>query len=237
MPNTLKVLTSLLAAAFLAGGALAAAPTPAQRPPPPPAQGQRAPQAAQVTYYRGDPLAGGQRLTTSALTPQPGGRLFQDAPRGATFAVVSTPSGRRVVNLQEAGSQPPGPPPMPGEAGGPPEPRDGALAGEQPGAPLGERGAPGGPRGGGPQDTRRDLGGLGGALRGASRVTFYGGDPLRGGRVLQTVTLAQTPGSPDAALTRAARQARFAVVERPGERWIVDLTAAPGQPAPQAPQR
>ncbi|GMA14232.1 hypothetical protein E5F05_02650 (plasmid) [Deinococcus metallilatus] len=233
-----NILTPLLAATFLAGSAFAAGPTTAQRAlSSPPPQAQRAPQAVQVAYYRGDPLKGGQLLTTASVTPRTGGQLFQNAPGGATYAVVTTPFGRRVVNLQatQARGRPDGG--GPGDAGGS---RGGGVA--QPGSsPTGEPGHSRGPaEPGGAQGPRDRLGVLGGVLRGASSVTFYTADPLQGGRAVQTLQLSVGAGDQDAALTQAARQARFAVVERGGETLIVDLNAAPlqpGQPASQDPQR
>lgn len=69
----------------------------------------------QVTYYRGDPLNGGQRLNTVTVNPPaPAARsaagqrthpLVQNAPQGATHAVITTPSGQRVVNLNDAQAQ------------------------------------------------------------------------------------------------------------------------------------
>ena len=55
-------------------------------------------QAPQITYYRGDPLSGGTRLGTAAAGErQPGRAPFADAPQGATHALITTPSGRRIV--------------------------------------------------------------------------------------------------------------------------------------------
>ncbi|ACO47496.1 hypothetical protein DEDE109153_15480 [Deinococcus deserti] len=81
---------------------------------------------------------------------------------------------------------------------------------------------------------------LGGALRGATRVTFYNGDPLKGAQPTQTIQLTGSPESQATALNRAAQQASFAVIERPGGRVVVDLKATstqPGQPAPRTPRR
>lgn len=58
--------------------------------------------APQITYYRGDPLSGGTRLGTAAGTRQPGSAPFADAPQGATHALITTPSGRRIVDLRDA---------------------------------------------------------------------------------------------------------------------------------------
>ncbi|MFD1734406.1 hypothetical protein ACFSC4_28790 [Deinococcus malanensis] len=97
----------------------------------------------------------------------------------------------------------------------------------QPARPSGQRGTTA-PRGGA-------LNPLGGALRGATSVTFYNGDPLKGAQATQTIRLTGTRETQAAALTRAAQQASFAVVERPARRIVVDLkavTTRPGQPAP-----
>lgn len=86
---------------------------------------------------------------------------------------------------------------------------------------------------------REDRGGLGAALRGATRVTFYSADPLQGGRILRSVALGGAVPNQQPSLTEAAQGAAFAVVERPGERVIVALSgpARPDQPAaPTAPQ-
>ena len=59
-------------------------------------------QAPQITYYSGDPLSGGTRLGTAAAGEgQPGRAPFADAPQGATHALITMPSGRRIVNLQD----------------------------------------------------------------------------------------------------------------------------------------
>ncbi|WP_216322209.1 hypothetical protein [Deinococcus aestuarii] len=221
MRHAPKVLLPLLAA-LLAGGTLAAPAVATTQPGPRPAPGAQphAPQAMQVAYYRGDPLGGGQLLSRT-VTPGPGERPFQNAPGGATHAVVTTPSGQRVVALRDTRSQP-----GPGADAG--RPRQGPGAGGP------------GPNGAAPQGrsgmARQDPGVLGSALRGATRVTFYGADPLQGGRVTATITLNGTATNQEGAVAQAARQARFAVVERPGERLIVDLSAGPAQPG-QTPPR
>lgn len=227
MQSARKVLLPLLAA-LLAGGALAATPAAGRTAARTGQQAQAQPGAARtlaVTYYRGDPLNGGQLLGTRTVTPQPGERPFQNAPGGATHAVVTTPFGKRVVNLSEAQNQArPG-----GTDGRPGEGPDGAP-------PQGQRGAA---QGGATDDAARPQGNpgpLGGALRGATRVTFYTADPLQGGRAIRSVTLSGNGANQQAAITQAAGQARFAVVERPGERVVVDLSAAAGQPGRTAPQ-
>lgn len=234
MRTRLNILTPLLAATFLGASAFAATPTTAQRAAPSPAgqqqaaPQQRAPQSVQVAYYQGDPLGGGRLLQTRSVSaqggPQMGGGLFQNAPAGATYAVVTTPFGKRVVNLGDAQNRQP---PAGGPGGMPP-------GQDQPGAPMngpaGDR-APGG--NGGPQDRQGVPNALGPALRGATAVTFYSANPLNGGRALQTIRLGTSAGTQDAALQQAARQAKFAVVERPGERLIVDLSAIPARPDAQ----
>lgn len=140
MQNKKNVLTPLILATLftsVTGTAFAAttkanAPTQAQRVAPAQAgrraqgaqnqAGQQRPerQAMQVAYYSGDPLKGGQRLSTKTVTapadgPQ-GGRqegaqqganpLAQNAPKGATHAVITTPFGRRVVNLSSSQNAP-----------------------------------------------------------------------------------------------------------------------------------
>lgn len=237
MRTRLNILTPLLAATFLGASAFAATPTTAQRVAPPSAgqqqaaPPQRAPQSVQVAYYQGDPLSGGRLLQTRSVSapggPRMGGGLFQNVPAGATHAVVTTPFGKRVVNLKDAQNrQLPADGPNQGGPGGMPPGQD--QPGPPTNGPAGDR-APGG--NGGPQQDRQGTpNALGPALRGATAVTFYSANPLNGGRALQTIRLGTSAGAQDAALQQAARQAKFAVVERPGERLIVDLSAIPARP-------
>ncbi|MCP2014405.1 hypothetical protein L1280_001556 [Deinococcus sp. HSC-46F16] len=245
MRNRLNLLTPVLAAAVLVSSALAApgSANAGPRTTAPATAGQRTPttqtQAPQVTYYRGDPLQGGQRLgTTSVTTPR--GDLFQNAPAGATHAVVTTPTGQRVVALQDARNRP--------QAGQEHDGNRGTRDAQNGNADRTQRAAPSRDRAVEPRtgnqaaapQPRSDLDVLSRALQGASRVTFYTADPLNGGRVIQSITLSGNAGAPQAALTQAAQAAKFAVVERNGTREVVDLSAAAAQPeqaAPRGPQR
>lgn len=241
MRHRLTLLTPVLAAAVLASSALAAPGTANASPrgTASTAAGQRTPttqpQALQVTYYRGDPLQGGQRLGTTVTAPR--GDLLQNVPTGATHAVVTTPAGQRVVILQDARNRT-----QPGrDRDGDRAVRDAAGDRTQRGTPAGDRAAE--QRAGGQATTpqaRGTVDALGRALQGASRVTFYTADPLKGGQVIRTITLSTNAGAQQAALTQAANGAKFAVVERNGTREIVDLSATSTQPqqtAPQGPRR
>ncbi|MFC5846812.1 hypothetical protein [Deinococcus petrolearius] len=238
-----KMLTALMALTFMTGTAFAAPNTAAAQPRTPgqtqaPSQTQQRPnQAAQVAYYKGSPLGGGQLLKTVTLTAQRGDALFQNAPQGATHAVVTTPFGRQVVNLKTAQTQQK-------DRGAPDQDsRTGKAAQASRAQAPAARGADD-QRGGqqGERQTGHGDRGLGGLLRGATSVTFYAADPLKGGKATQTVRLGTDAQAQQAALTQAAKGARFAVVERGGEQVIVDLaqSAFPGgtgAAAPQGPQR
>lgn len=253
MRNQLNLLTPVLAA-VLASGALAAPGTANASPrgTTSKAAGQRTPTTQtqaptlQVTYYRGDPLQGGQRLGTTATATAPRGDLFQNAPTGATHAVITTPAGQQVVNLQDvqnrtaADQRAAGDQDRDGDRASRQE-RSGAVGQTQRAAPTADR-APEqrADRQATAPQARSTLDGLGRALRRASRVTFYTADPLKGGQVIGSVTLSGNAEAQQAALTQGVRQAKFAVVERNGTREIVDLSAAstpPQQAAPQGPQR
>lgn len=241
MRNRLNLLTPVLAAATVFASSALAAPGSASASPrtaAPATTGERTAtpqaQATQATYYRGDPLQGGQRLGTTVTAPR--GALFQNAPTGATHAVITTPAGQRVVSLQEARNRTQADQDRDGNRVGR-DTQDGNADRTQRAAPSRDR-AP--EQRAGNQATapeaRGSLDVLGRALQGASRVTFYTADPLNGGRVIQSVTLSGNAGAQQAALTQAARQAKFAVVERNGTREIVDLSAASTQPQ-QGPRR
>ncbi|UBV44727.1 hypothetical protein LAJ19_16350 (plasmid) [Deinococcus taeanensis] len=74
-------------------------------------------------------------------------------------------------------------------------------------------------------------------MRGASSVTFYAADPLKGGKATQTVKVTGNDANAQAEITQVAKTAIFAVVERNGEQIIVDLSATARGAAPQGPQR
>ncbi|WP_272976556.1 hypothetical protein [Deinococcus geothermalis] len=241
MRHKFNALTPLLAATFLASSAMAtASKATAALPATPHAVDQR-PQSGpthplKISYYRGDPLAGGQRLQTVSFTPRPGLPLFQNVPTGATYAVVTTPFGQSVVKLSDVRGRREARQPGPGDTRGPDGPQDRDPGQEQP-RPQGAAQTPFQDNRGaraGLQDGQTGSGALEHALRGASRVTFYDGDPLAGGRVIESLRLDKPASNQAAALTQAARGAKFAVIERPGERLIVALGAA--QPGPQGPQ-
>lgn len=247
-----KMLTALTALTFVTGTALAAAPngTTAQRQAPNQTQ-QRAGQTVTVAYYQGNPLNGGQLIKTTTVTAQRGAQLFQNAPQGATYALITTPRGKQVINLktaqtrtQDQGRGAPDQNARPDAQRGGNQSQQNGLRGPGDEAARTQNSVNGqrGDRDGAPQ-VGRDGSALGGLLRGASSVTFYTADPLKGGKATQTIQLSGTGASQEAALTQAAKNAGFAVIERNGEQVVVDLSAAPtfsgraGDTAPQGPQR
>ncbi|SMB78390.1 hypothetical protein [Deinococcus hopiensis] len=221
-----RTLTALFAATLLTSSVLAA-PT-AAKTAASTAQGQlqdRGPQAQamQVTYYAGHPLQGGKRLSSATVTPQRGSTPFANAPKGATYAVMTTPFGKRIVNLKNAQAQQPR-----DDRGGPPGP-DGAPP--QSGQNGRERNGGGAPTGQAPADRpapgqdRGPRGGPDGMYRGATSVTYYNADPLNGGKVLKTVKLTNTTTAP-----QAPSGAKYAVIDRGGDQEVVNLTALPSAP-------
>lgn len=247
-----QTMTALIALTLMTGtAAFAASSTAPQRQAP--AQTQPGtPQAPsrQVAYYKGNPLSGGQLLKTVTVTAGPGTSLTQNAPQGATYAVITTPRGQEIINLQAAQVRPQdqgqaAPTPGRGAPDGParPDARPGAAPQGTGGPVPGTRpSAPAGPAMGANAAPRDDAGSLGRMLRGATSVTFYTADPLKGGQATQTIRLTD-PAAQQAALTQAAKTAKFAVVERGGERVIVDLSSTPpapdraGDAGPPAPVR
>ncbi len=222
MNNTRNILTPLLAA-LLIGTSLASAQTQQQQgaAAPPAAQGQAFQRGARpargpitVKYYSGNPLKGGALISTATIQPQSGSATpFANAPKGATYVALTTPFGTRISTLKDAQAQP--------SRGGAQRGGEGLMNGAQsgPGRATNPQG-----RGGLNQGATVALHLPG--LQGASRVSFYAGDPLAGGAAQTSVALSGTPSAQQQqALTQAAAKAKFVVIERSGETLVVNLSA------------
>ncbi|WP_161883656.1 hypothetical protein [Deinococcus alpinitundrae] len=221
-----KTLTALIAAALLTTGALAASATTKTTKAGAPSNNQTQTQTharspLTVTFYAGDPLSGGTRLSSTTVQPQPRGTTttpinpFANPPKGATYVALTSDHGTRILTLKDAQTNT--------------FTDHGGLGGRNGHG----RGGHGGQFGG--QDGRTDGGntqdGTGArlpGLRDASSVTFYASDPLSGGKVQSTIKLSGTPtATQQQAITQAVAKAKYAMVVRDGETKIVNLSVQP----------
>ncbi|PYE52753.1 hypothetical protein [Deinococcus yavapaiensis] len=261
MNRTKKLLVPVLAT-LLAGSTLAGAQTTSRTRTPTPRTNTQTQQPRQqrgdrsarasltVKFYAGDPLKGGTLLSTATIQRDAArpANLFANAPKGATYVSIETPSGTRVMTLKDAQANA-------FDGRGP----DGRDAGNDRNA-SGDRSAPNGRdarngqgdasndrnapsadprRPGDAQDGRGSLRDRMGApddgglrlpgLQGASRVTFYASDPLAGGKAQTSISLnGALTAAQQQAVSQAASNAKFAVIERGGQTLVVDLAAQPG---------
>lgn len=183
---------------------------------------QQAARTAEVTYYDADPMKGGKAIKTETVQFERGSvtNPFAKAPSNAKFVVVKDDRGARVLDLSNL----PDPTQVPQEGQGP---RGGRGMGGPQGGMGGMQQGPGkggmkGPQGDGPR------GGMMGGPRGfqnADQVTFYDGDPLKGGKV--TATFDSTGLKDQTKVDTAAKTAKFVVVEYDGHQNIIDLSKVP----------
>lgn len=187
----------------------------------------------EVSYYDGDPMKGGKLIKTVTSQPTRGTPPFSDAPDNATFAVVKDPRGSHVIDLSNL----PDPAQVPDDRHGGPRGPQGDMNGGPNGGPngggnwggRGQGGPNGGPRGGGQGNLQKPQQGMKGpqdggrSFLGGSKVTFYDGDPLNGGKVTATFD----SNAQKAEIDAAAQKARFAVVEHGNGKVIIDLSKVP----------